>query len=331
MMTNVISAMRRQRPESATPSRSLRRPGLALTTLLLATLLAGVSARAEETGTKTKTGDGYSGANEVALSDLTLSNFFSEGWRQPWAKRERASGTPDMALLKVTTNFLERELRLDYTHTADVKKSRFQSQDMINGLIAYGLDRRIMVEVISNYQWNTPRTGPGVSGAGGGGLVRFALVDTELNSIAYQVRVAEPNRSIGQTQTSVQNALAGFTDMYPLLGLYRVGLYYSVVYESLVGTRAKGARTSDIAYDVSLAKTWTPPSTPILGNFTTFLEAFATTDLDGATEGHTPVTLTPGVRFWFYPENSFTFGVDIPVTHPKPFANVFRATYILNF
>lgn len=292
-------------------------------------LLASGAASAQEP--RTKSADSYSGASEVALSDLTLGNFFSEGWTQPWAKRERASGTPDMALLKVTTNFLERELRLDYSHTADVKKSRFQSQDLINGLIAYGLDRRIMVEVISNYQWNTPRTGAGVSGAGGGGLVRFQLVDTELNSIAYQVRVAEPNRSIGQTQTSIQNALAGFTDMYPVLGLSRVGLYYSVVYESLTGTRAKGARTSDIAYDVSVAKTWTPPNTPILGNFTTFLEAFATTDLDGATEGHTPVTLTPGLRFWFYPENSFTFGVDIPVTHPKPFANVFRATYILNF
>jgi hypothetical protein len=295
---------------------------------LMLVVLANGAATAQELR---KPADGYSGASEVALSDLTLSNFFSEGWTQSWAKRERASGTPDMALLRVTTNFLERELRLDYAHTADVKRSRFQSQDMINGLIAYGLDRRIMLEVISNYQWNTPRTGAGVSGAGGGGLVRFQLVDTELNSIAYQVRLAEPNRSIGQTQTSIQNAVAGFTDMYPLLGLPRVGLYYSVVYESLVGTRARGARTSDIAYDVSVAKTWTPRDMLLLGNFTTFLEALATTDLDGATEGHTLVTLTPGVRFWFYPENSFTFGVDIPVTHPKPFGNVFRATYILNF
>ena len=90
-------------------------------------------------------------------------------------------------------------------------------------------------------------------------------------------------------------------------------------------------KTSDIAYDVSLAKTWTPSHMLLLGNFTTFLEAFSTTDLDGATEGHTVMTLTPGVRFWFYPENSLTLGVDIPVTHPKPFANMFRATYILNF
>ncbi len=301
--------------------------------LFLAPLLvAGVAASpAMAQEPRTKTGDSYSGASEVALSDLTLGNFFAEGWHQPWAKRERADGTPDMALLKVTTNFLERELRLDYAHTADVKHSRFQSTDLINGLIAYGLDRRIMLEVISNYQWNTPRTGAGVSGAGGGGLVRFQLVDTELNSLAFQTRVAEPNRSIGQTQTSIQNGLAGFTDMYPILGLPRVGFYYSLVYEYLYGNHAKGARSNDIAYDVSVAKTWTPPNTPIFGNFTTFLEAFATTDLNGTTVGHTATTLTPGVRFWFYPENSFTFGVDVPVTHPYPFGNVFRATYILNF
>jgi hypothetical protein len=291
--------------------------------------LASGAALAQEP--RPKSGDGYSGASEVALSDLTLSNFFSEGWTQPWAKRERASGTPDMALLKVTTNFLERELRLDYAHTANVKHSRFQSTDFINGLIAYGLDRRIMLEVITNYQWNTPRTGAGVSGAGGGGLVRFQLADTELNSIAFQTRVSEPNRSIGQTQTSIQNGLAGFADMYPLLGLPRVGFYYSLVYEYLYGNHVRGARTNDIAYDVSVAKTWTPRDTPFFGNFTTFLEAFATTDLNGTTVGHTATTLTPGVRFWFYPENSFTFGVDVPVTHPYPFGNVFRATYILNF
>ena len=293
-------------------------------------LIWAVPASAQQYSPRNKS-EGYSGASEVALSDLTLSNFFSEGWTQPWDKRERASGTPDMALLKVTTNFLERELRLDYAHTADVKHSRFQSTDFFNGLIAYGLDRRIMLEVISNYQWNTPRTGAGVSGAGGGGLLRFQLVDTELSSYAVQAKVSEPNRSIGQTQTSVQYGFAGFNDLYAILGLPRVGLYYSLVYEYLYGNHAKGARTNDIAYDISLAKTWTPLSTPIFGNFTTFLEALATTDLNGTTQGHTVTTLTPGVRFWFYPENSLMLGVDVPVTHPYPFGNVFRATYILNF
>ena len=267
----------------------------------------------------------------TGLSDLTLSNFFTAGWGEPYVHREREDGTPDMALLKVTTNFLERELRLDYARTVDVKHSRFQDTDFARALIAYGLDRRIMLEAITNYQWNTPRTGAGASGAGGGLLTRFQLVDTELSSYSFQVSANEPNRSIGQTQTSIQYALAGFNDLYPLLGLARVGLYYSVVYESLLGNHAKGARESDIAYDISLAKTWTPYRTPVFGNFTTFLEALATTDLDGSNRGHTVATLTPGVRFWFYPKNSIIAGVDVPVSHPLPFDKVYRVTYILNF
>ncbi len=273
----------------------------------------------------------YAGAGGQHLSDLTLDNLFSEGWSQPWAKRERRDGTPDMALLKVTTNFLERELRLDYARTQGIKGSRYSDTDFLNGLIAYGLNRRLMLEVISNYQWNTPVSGQGVSGSGGGGLVRLQLVDTELSSYAIQFRLGAPNQSIGQTQTSRQIGLAGFNDLYPLAGLSRTGLYYSVSYESLVGRHAQGARENDIAYDISLATTWTKPRTPVFGNFTTFLEAFATTDLDGSKAGHTAATLTPGVRFWFYPENSFTLGVDVPVSGPHPNDDVIRVTYILNF
>src|ERR1700690_2341650 len=51
-------------------------------------------------------------AGRRQLSDLTLLNFFTEGWGEAWAHRHRE--TPDMSLLRVTTNFLEREYRLDY-------------------------------------------------------------------------------------------------------------------------------------------------------------------------------------------------------------------------
>ncbi len=294
-------------------------PKLVLTFVLASALPIGAAAQE------------YGASSEQHLSDLTLGNFFSEGWSQPWAKRERADGTPDMALLKVTTNFLERELRLDYARTSEVQNSKYKTFDNLNGLIAYGLNRRLMLEVISNYQWNTAVKGAGVSGAGGGGLLRFQLIDTELSSLAMQLRVNEPNQSIGTTQTSRQIGLAGFNDLNALAGLYRTGLYYSVVYESLVGKHANGARTNDIAYDISLARTLTAPREPIFGNFTAFIEGLATTDLDGSKASRTVATVTPGVRFWFLPENSLTLGGDIPVTGPHPFGGVFRATYILNF
>ncbi|HKD18094.1 MAG TPA: hypothetical protein VKG23_09500 [Thermoanaerobaculia bacterium] len=264
------------------------------------------------------------------LSDLTLANFFTEGWNQPWAKRKRF--TPDMALLRVTTNFLEREFRFDYVRTNVANSATLDSTDMINGLIAYGLNRRLMLEVVSNYQWNNLISGDTKSGAGGGFLTRFQLVDTDTASYAFQARISPANKGIGQTQTSLQFAVAGWQDMHAVVpALGRFGLYYSFQYENLLGSHAPGVMENDISYAVSFAETWTQPTTPVFGNFTTFVEFFGQSILDGANSGKTNITITPGFRFWFIPENSITFGVDLPISSPRTIHSVVRVTYIMNF
>ena len=272
---------------------------------------------------------------EAEPSELTLLNFFSEGWDQDWAKRSRRGRAPDMALLRVTTNFLEREFRLDYAYTRGVQNStKVDHTQFLNGLIAYGLNRRFMIEVISNEQWNEPPAGSTAAkanGAGAAALVRFQLADTVDQCYGFQVRLSAPNRGIGQTLTTTSPSLAGFQDLQTLLGLDRVGFYESVTYDGLSGPHAAGARTQAVSYDGSLAKTWTGPSAYPVGNLTSFLELFATTDLNGSNPGHTAVTLTPGIRFWFAHENSLSLGIDFPVSEPHPFGEVFRITYILNF
>ena len=265
-----------------------------------------------------------------ALSDLGLGNFFTEGWNQEWHKWRH--DTPDMALLRVTTNFLERELRGDYAQTSIAHSATQDSTDLANVLIAYALNRRLMLEVIGNYQWNDPVSGTPVSGSGTGFLTRFQLVENATQSYSFQARVSAPNRGVGQTQTSLTFGLAGWQDVHawvPALG--RFGLYYSFQYEDLLGPHKVGQMQNDISYDVSVAQTWTSPTTPVFGNLTTFLEAFGQTALDGASSGKTNVSLTPGVRFWFIPENSISLGVDFPVSHAPAIHNVYRATYILNF
>jgi hypothetical protein len=330
-MTYLISAR-------ASGSKTLR-VGAACLALLSAALLAAVPAKAQQSPPASANGSEASGAPP---SDLTLGNFFTAGWGEPYIHRDRQSGTPDMALLRVQTNFLERELRLDYVHTSEnkVPTPRFGTLNSADALIAYGLDRRWQVEVVTNYQWNdaSARGGQGASGSNGAGVLRFQLVDTELTSISAQLRVDAPNRSLpNNTQTSIQYALAGFNDLYPLLGLYKTGIYYSFVYQELVGHHNLGQPQNVVIYDVSIAKSWTDKRIPLYGQFTTFLEANATTELDGfgvgnLHEGHTIATLTPGVRFWFLPpNNSLMVGVDLPVTNSKPFGYVGRATYILNF
>lgn len=263
-------------------------------------------------------------------SDLSLGNFFTEGWNQDWEKWRH--DTPDMALLRVTTNFLERELRVDYANTSVAHSATLDSTDFLNMLIAYAVNRRLMLEVIGNYQWNDPVHPPAVSGSGAAFLTRFQLIENADQSYSFQARVSAPNKGIGGTQTSLQFGLAGWQDVHawaPALG--RLGLYYSFQYEDLLGPRKVGATQNDIGYDVSLAETWTAPSTKFFGNFTTFVEFFGQTFLDGASSGKTNVTVTPGVRFWFAPENSISFGVDFPVSGMPAIHNVYRATYILNF
>lgn len=82
---------------------------------------------------------------------------------------------------------------------------------------------------------------------------------------------------------------------------------------------------NDVQYVLSIAKTLTKPDTPLIGNFTLFVENFAQINLDGNHRGTTQVTITPAVRFnlgkpkWnnIGMDNWLLFGVEIPVAGPR--------------
>jgi hypothetical protein len=302
------------------------RPGLAVAVLLALSGIATASADPPDA----PGGDSRPAEAHAALTDLGLGNFFSAGWDEDWAHRHRF--TPDMALLRVTTNFLEREFRLDVSRTDVRGNATVDTQTLANGLIAYGLSRRLMIEVVANYQWNQQDGGTTASGAGGGAILRAQLVDTATLSADFQVKVGFPNKGVGQTQTSVAYAVGAWQDLHALIpALGRTGLYESIQYESLPGPARAGARTKDLAGDLSLATTWTSPDTKGFRNFTTFVEFFATRDLDGFASGTTIASVTPGIRTWFAPKHSITIGEDFPLGRPGGFTRVLRVTYIMNF
>lgn len=265
-------------------------------------------------------------------SDLTLGNFFSAGWDEPWTKRSHANRAPDMALLRVQTNFLEREFRLNYLFEDEIHSGTRKSLNAVEGLIAYGLDRRFMLEVVTGYDDFATRHGPDAEGPSGALVGRVQLVDTAESSYSFNVRVTSPNRGTGERQTKFSYGLAGFEDLTRGLGLYRVGLYYSVLFDSLAGPGEAGAQRNDISYDVSVAKTLTEPDTPVIGDFTLFLETFSQSALDGNDPGRTTLSFTPGTRFNLGGHNWLMGGVDIPVNlAPQPFNAIYRMTYIKNF
>ncbi len=278
-------------------------------------------------------------AQDEELSDLGLFNFFSAGWDEESSKRQRATGTPDMALLRVQTNFMEREVRMNYFFENNIHSKTRENLDNLDVLIAWAFNRRFMIEVLGNYQWVDVRKGPDISGGAPQFIGRLQLVDTEASSYSFNYRVIAPDKGIGETQTTLSYGLAGFEDLAYWLGLDRVGLYYSVLFDTLAGPRARGARQNDVGYDITLAKTLTRPDTPIFGAFTPFIEFFAQSDLDGDHPGRTNVTITPAVRFnlgkfegvKFGKDNWLLWGVDIPVAGPKPWDAIYRFTYIKNF
>jgi hypothetical protein len=270
--------------------------------------------------------------------DLTLWNFFTAGWDEEFTRRDSEGRAPNLALLRVQTNFMEREFRLNYADTSNQRSKTLMNLANLDYLIAYALDRRFMIEVLGNYQWEEARKGADSAGPSAQFVGRVQLISVADSSYSFNFRAISPDTGLGQHQTTLSYGLAGFEDL-TRFGLYRCGLYTSVLFDSLTGPGAVGAKRNDVGYDVTFATTLTSPTTPLVGNLTLFLECFAQTDVDGSNAGHTVGSITPGVRFNLGTlprvklgiDNWLMFGVDVPVVGPKPWDAIYRFTYITNF
>jgi hypothetical protein len=189
-----------------------------------------------------------------------------------------------------------------------------------------------MLEIVGDYEWDQYRIGTGNDRNGGAAaaVARVQLVDLPGTSYALTFRVNSPNHSIDNEQTVISAALAGWQDLSKI-GLPRTGLYFHVQEETYTGPGEAGAKRTDMTYDITLAKTWTRPNLPVIGNFTTFVEAYGVTNLDGDNQGGTSITITPGFRTTLGHGHILMAGADIPVTRPQPYGVVYRLTYIINF
>ncbi len=271
---------------------------------------------------------GDNGTAPQALSDLSLSNF-STGWDEPWVKRARGDGTPDMSLLRVQTNFLVQLLRLDtFLETGMTAPGAIRSE-FANATVEYALNRRFMAAVFTSHQWLEKTGGADKDGEAGGVFGRLQLVDKLHSSLAFNVKMALPNIDLGEHTTTWSYALAGWEDLQGC-GLGRTGLYWHLQHEMAGGPTTPGAARNDVAYALSLATTWTKPHDS-LENFTTFVEAAGKTLVDGDHSGRTYLSLTPGFRFTQGGRHVWMAGVDLPVDGPRAFDALYRLTYIVSF
>jgi hypothetical protein len=274
-----------------------------------------------------------------ALSDLRLGNFFSAGWDDNWAVRQRATGTPDMPLLRVQTNELLRIFRNNLYEQTDINSPTRKNIADYDGFVDWAVNRRLMIELDWAYQWVDSRAGGGVSGGNPGILTRLKLIDTASSECSFNFKINAPNAPLGVVDTTFTYGVAGFEDLSYYFNVDRVGLYYSLVFNTLAGPAVEGAKRTDVQYDVSIAKTLTAPDAPIFRKLTIFEETFAQTDLDGPTTGRTFVTVTPGMRFNFGnilsskmgTDNAVMMGVDLPISDYQPWSATWRFTYIKAF
>ena len=264
-----------------------------------------------------------------ALPDLTFSNFFSAGWDGAWVRRARGNGTPNMSLLRVQTNFVTQVFRTDYAHQENFDEASARGSDSLTGTLEYAFNRRFMLALIGNYRWIDSRVSENSEGSAVAAFARVQWLDTATSSLAMTLRAGLPNHDLGEKDTVISLALAGWQDLAPL-GLKRVGLYYHAQEETLAGPVKPGSRRNDLTYDITLAKTWTSPES-FFGNATTFFEAYGKTDLDGDDRGHTLITVTPGLRATFAHRHIVMGGVEFPLTEPRPYERIVRLTYIYNF
>jgi hypothetical protein len=270
-------------------------------------------------------------ASPAASSDeLTLGNFFTEGWNEEYNLRTSLpDGAPDLPLFHAPTNFLVRVTRTDYSLQNNLGKSGTKNVQFLDQYIDYAFNQRFMLSLFGNYTWLNQKAAPDEDGAGGGMIGRFQLVDTPTSSDCLNLRVDLPDKDIGVHTTKLSAALAGWQDLSPL-GAGRLGIYYDLQEDAYTGFNAPGATRDDVAYDVAIAKTWTKPSASV-GYLTTFVEFSGATNLDGDQRSVTGLTATPALQFILGGHNLFMLGVDFPLTHPSTEREVYRITYIYCF
>jgi hypothetical protein len=88
-------------------------------------------------------------ADHSEVSDLGILDTFTNGCNEDAVHRHRS--TTDMALLKVTTNFLEREFRLDYAYTNLKSGQKYTATNFVNGLMAFAAERQLHLPINDNY------------------------------------------------------------------------------------------------------------------------------------------------------------------------------------
>ena len=246
--------------------------------------------------------------------DLTLSNFFSEGWK--FGQWEEPEQEPDQAprfrLLKIPATVFEREIRMNYSFTNNGDGGDFDEHEW-EFEFEMPVSRRLLLEVEPKIISLSPNDGDTTSGFGDTSLItRIMLLETRnttlLSLLETTLPTGDEDRGLGSGLTMISPGIGLWRDLgsrYALHGFFGLDLP--------VGGKDDDDPDTTVVYGTAITKTVTPKDTPFFGNLTFFVEFNGSSDI-GSDDDTTVVSVLPGARwnlgrdFWLMP------GVEFPIT-----------------
>lgn len=246
-------------------------------------------------------------------TDLTLSNFFSEGWKfGQWEEPEQAPDqAPRFRLLKIPATVFEREVRMNYSFTNNGDSGKIDEHEW-EFEFEMPISRRLLLEVEPTIVSLSPNNGNDHSGFGDTSLItRVMLLETRNTTFLSILDVKFPT---GDEDLGLGS---GMTTISPGIGMWR-DLGRRFAFHGFFGLDIPaGGKTDEdpdttVVYGTALTKTITPKDAPFFGNLTLFVELNGSSDV-GSDDDTTVVSILPGVRwnlgheFWLMP------GIEFPI------------------
>lgn len=244
---------------------------------------------------------------------LCLDTLFSEGWCDAWiAPPDGCSGAPRQGWINTFDGFFTREWHLAYAFTNNLP----DGSDAHLGLFTFNtpLSRRLWLGI--DVPFITSLEGGADSETAFGDVFvtpKVMLQETQNMSLSAGLTIQIPtgSESTGGDLSSLFPHIDLWTDIGGGWSL-RGGTGFVIPTEESVSPDAVWVLNASIGQTVTCHD-----NTP-LGDFTYYLAANLRQDL-GATDDHTFVSFTPGIRTHLGNNYFFLAGVEVPVTGPQPF------------
>ena len=254
---------------------------------------------------------------------LSLSNFFSEGWKfGSWEETEQEPDqSPRFRLLKMPAVVFEREVRLNYSYTNNGDGGKHDEHELEFEL-EVPVSRRFLIEIEPKVLSVSPNDEEDDDHIGFGDtslLSKIMLIETRnttlLSVFGAEFPTGNEDHELGRGMTTIITGLGLWRDLGRHFALHN---YFGL--DIPAGGKSEEDPDTTVKYATALAKTLTSKDTHLFGNLTLFVELNGSSDI-GSHSDNTLVSILPGVRwnlgheFWLMP------GIEFPVIGRDEFDN----------